>query len=292
VKRSCGTFALGAVAAVALFGQTAARPEFEVASIKPSADFQPQHVRVGLHVDGAQVSGAALSLQNLIRIAYGVKEYEISGPDWLASERFDINAKIPAGGSEKQVPQMLQALLEDRFQMKLHRESRELPVYALVIEKNGPKLEEAPPSSAPSTPAAGPVNVSATGERRGVSINYGNGSSFTFADNRLEGRKLSAPQMADVLSRFTEKPVVDMTDLKGNYNFVLELAPEDYRAMLIRSAIAAGIQLSPRAVQLADEASGSSLFSAIEKLGLKLESRKAPLEVLVIDHAEKAPSEN
>lgn len=290
-------FASGAVAALALFGQTmsgqtAARPEFEVASIKPSADFQPQHVRVGLHVDGSQVSGAALSLQNLIRIAYGVKEYQISGPEWLASERFDVNAKIPAGGSEKQVPDMLQALLENRFQMKMHRENRELPVYALIDGKNGPKIEEAPADASASTPAAGPVNVSATGESRGVSINYGNGSSFSFADNRLEGRKLSAPQMANVLSRFTEKPVVNMTDLKGNYNFVLELAPEDFRAMLIRSAVAAGIQLPPRALQLADAASGDSLFSAIEKLGLKLEPRKAPLEVLVIDHAEKTPTEN
>lgn len=282
----------GAMAAAALFGQTGARPEFEVASIKPSADFQPQHVRVGLHVDGTQVSGAALSLENLIRIAYRVKEYQISGPDWIASERFDVNAKIPAGGTENQVPEMLQALLEERFQMKLHRETRDLPVYALVAGKNGPHLEEALADTPASASAAGPVNVSATGERRGVSINYGNGSSFTFADNRLEGRKLSASQMADVLSRFTEKPVVNMTDLTGNYNFVLELAPEDFRAMLIRSAVQAGIQLSPRALQLADEASGASLFSAIEKLGLKLDSRKAPLEVLVVDHAEKTPTEN
>lgn len=284
-------FALGAMAALALFGQTA-RPEFEVASIKPSADFQPRHVRVGLHVDGAQVSGAALSLQNLIRIAYGVKEYQISGPDWVASERFDVNAKIPSGGTETQVPEMLQALLEDRFQLKMHREMRDLPVYALMVEKNGPKIEEAPADATATAPAAGPVNVSATGEARGVSMNYGNGSSFTFADNRLEGRKLTAPQMADVLSRFTEKPVVNMTELKGRYNFVLELAPEDFRAMLIRSAVAAGIQLPPQALQLADAASGASLFSAIEKLGLKLDSRKAPLDVLVIDHAEKTPTEN
>jgi uncharacterized protein (TIGR03435 family) len=292
VNRFLSPFLLGALAAIALFGQTAARPEFEVASIKPSADFQPQHVRVGLHVDGAQVSGAALSLHNLIRIAYGVKEYQISGPDWLASERFDLNAKLPAGGTEKQVPEMLQALLEDRFQMKLHRESRDLPVYALIVAKNGPRIEEAPADAPPGEAGAKPVSVSATGGIRGVSMDYGNGSSFNFADNRLEGRKLSAPQMADVLSRFTEKPVVDMTELQGHYNFVLDLAPEDYRAMLIRSAVAAGIQLPPQALQLADAASGASLFSAIEKLGLKLDSRKAPLDVLVIDHAEKTPTEN
>jgi uncharacterized protein (TIGR03435 family) len=287
-----GPIALGALAAFALSGQPAARPEFEVASIKLSASVEPQRVRVGLHVDGSQVSGAALSLENMIGIAYRVKRYQISGPDWLASERFDVNAKIPEGGSEKQVPEMLQALLEDRFQMKFHRESRELPVYGLIVGKNGPKLEEAESDAHASGVSPKPVNVSATGQRHGVAINYGNGSYFNFADNRLEGHKLSAALMADVLSRFSERPVVDMTGLKGVYNFDLELSPEDFRAMLIRSAVGAGVQLSPRALQLAEAASGDSLSDALDKLGLKLESRKAPVEILVIDHVEMTPTEN
>jgi len=287
---------LGAIASVALFAQAPpARPEFEVASIKPSADFEPRHVRVGLHVDGSLVSGASLSLANLIGLAYRLKNYQISGPEWMASQRFDINAKLPAGGSAKQVPEMLQALLEDRFQMKTHRESRQLPVYALVIGKEGSKLQEAAPDSvkAQSNGANPPaVNVSATGSRAGISINYGNGSYFTFADDRLEGHKLTAPAMADVLSRFSDRPVVDMTGLQGTYDFVLELSPEDYRAMLIRSAVAGGIELSPRALLLAQAASGDSLAGALEKLGLRLESRKAPVEVLVIDEVRKTPSEN
>ena len=85
---------------------------------------------------------------------------------------------------------------------------------------------------------------------------------------------------------------VDMTNLKGNYDFVLELSPEDFRAMGIRSAISAGVALPPQAIQMAEAASGDSLSNAMQKLGLKLESRKAPLEVIVIDHAEKTPSDN
>jgi len=83
-----------------------------------------------------------------------------------------------------------------------------------------------------------------------------------------------------------------MTDLKGIYDFVLEFTPEDFRAMQIRAAIAAGVSLPPQALQLAESASGDSLFTSVEKLGLKLDSRKAPMEVLVIDHAEKTPTEN
>lgn len=289
-------YLLAVISSAALFGQaSAARPAFEVASIKPSAPAGIRQIRVGLHMDGSQVSGASLSVQNLIRIAFRVKNYQISGPDWMASERFDISAKLPAGASEREVPEMLQTMLEDRFQMKMHRESKELPVYGLVMGKGGVKMQESPEDSGQqkqSDQGRSGVNVAASGQAGGVTINYGNGAYFTFADDRLEGHKLSVAAMADVLTRFTDRPVVNMTDLQGNYDFVLELSHEDFRAMMIRSAIAAGVQLSPRAMQLADAASGDSLFAAVEKLGLKLEARKAPVEVLVIDHIEKTPTEN
>jgi uncharacterized protein (TIGR03435 family) len=120
----------------------------------------------------------------------------------------------------------------------------------------------------------------------------GNGGYYTFADNKLEGRKMKVSSIVNVLSAFMDRPVVDMTNLKGNYNFVLELTPEDFRAMSIRAAIAAGVALPPQAIQMAEAASGDSLSNALDKLGLKLESSKAPLEVIVIDHAEKTPSDN
>jgi uncharacterized protein (TIGR03435 family) len=98
--------------------------------------------------------------------------------------------------------------------------------------------------------------------------------------------------MAEMLARFADRPVVDMTELEGNYDFALEFAPEDFRAMMIRSATAAGVMLPAEAMRALEGASGDSLFTALQTLGLKLEPRKAPLEVLVIDHIEKAPTEN
>ena len=289
-----GQFCLaGVLAAGALFAQApAARPEFEVASIKPSAVGAINQVRAGVRVDGSQVSCTSLSLNDYLGIAYRVKNYQISAPDWMASQRFDINAKIPAGSAAK-LPEMLQALLEDRFQMKMHREVKDLPVYGLVVGKGGIKMQESPPDPVDARSSGrGAITVAASGQARGVTVNYGNGSYFTFADNKFEGKKLGAALLADVLARFTDRPVVDMTNLKGIYDFVLEFTPEDFRAMMVRSAIAAGVTLPPQALQLAESASGDSLFNAVEKLGLKLESRKAPVEVLVIDHAEKAPTEN
>ena len=125
--------------AVLLAQTPPARPEFEVASIKPSASGPAvgggQQVHVGVQIDGAQVHCSYLSLKDYIRIAYQVKDFQITGPDWMASERFDIHAKLPAGGRDQLRP-MLQNLLEDRFQIKMHRASKEFPVYAIVVAKN------------------------------------------------------------------------------------------------------------------------------------------------------------
>ena len=99
-------------------------------------------------------------------------------------------------------------------------------------------------------------------------------------------------QLADSFGRFVERPVVDMTELKGTYDLTLEFTPEDYRALLIRMALSAGVNLPPEALRLLEGASDESLFKGLQTVGLKLESRKAPLEVLVIDSATKTPIEN
>jgi uncharacterized protein (TIGR03435 family) len=98
--------------------------------------------------------------------------------------------------------------------------------------------------------------------------------------------------MADTLARFVDRPVIDLTELKGNYDFTLQFTPEDFGAMMMRAVVAAGITLPPEAMKLMDASNGDSLFIALETLGLKLEKRKAPIEVLVIDHIEKSPSGN
>jgi uncharacterized protein (TIGR03435 family) len=136
------------------------------------------------------------------------------------------------------------------------------------------------------------VNVTATGGRGGTTVNYGRGAYFTLADNKFEVRKLSMEILAEAIGRFVDRPVVDMTDLKGTYDLTVEFTPEDYRAMLIRMAMSAGVNLPPEAMRLLEGTSDEALFKGLEKLGLKLENRKAPLEVLVVDSATKTPIEN
>lgn len=286
---------LGITASALLLAQSAAeRPEFEVASVKPAA---PQtggtQVHVGVQIDGAQVHCTYLSVRDYLRIAYQVKDYQINGPDWIASERFDIHAKLPDGG-RAQFREMLQNLLTDRFQIKMHREKKDFSAYAIVVGKGGVKMKETPLDPEPENGEGGKgaVNVTATGGRGGTTITYGRGAYFTLADNKIEARKLSMPYLADSIGRFVERPVVDMTDLKATYDLNLDFSPEDYRTLLIRMAVSAGVNLPPEALKLLEGASDESLFKGLETLGLKLESRKAPLEVMVIDSISKTPIQN
>jgi uncharacterized protein (TIGR03435 family) len=266
--------------------------EFEVASIKPASE-QVQQVAAGLHIDGAQVALNYFSIKDIVGIAYRVKPNQIIGPDWLTGQRFTIAAKLPDGASQDQVPQMLQSLLTDRFKMNMHRETREFPVYALGVAKTGLKMTALPPDPESETRGdKAPINIAAGGNGNGVAINLGNGSSFALGPTSFEAKRLDLPTTADMLSRFTDRPVVDMTELKGRYDFTLDLTPEDRTAMLIRIALAQGVVLPPQALRALDFGSNVSLSSSLEKLGLTFEPRRAPLDVLVIDSIQKTPTEN
>jgi uncharacterized protein (TIGR03435 family) len=280
--------ALVLLSSLLVFGQ-----EFEVASIKPSAPDAPGQV-IGLHIDGAMVRYSALSLKLYLGMAYNLKNYEISTPDWMASDRWDITAKLPDGSDPKQIPKMLQELLRDRFQMKMHRETKEFPVYGLIIGKGELKLKESPadPAEEAGESPKASLNVAAGGTGAGTIVTYGNGSFFTLGNNKFEGKKLSMGIIAAALARFADRPVLDMTDLKRNYDFTMEFSAEDFRAMMIRATVAQGSVVSPEVLKLAEASSGDTLFNAVEKLGLKLEPRKAPIEMLVIDQALKTPTEN
>jgi uncharacterized protein (TIGR03435 family) len=261
--------------------------------VKPSAPDAPEQVRIGVHVDGARYSCTYYSLRDYVRTAYRVKDYQIVSPEWMGTERYDVSATLPAGGAtQEQLADMLKALLADRFKLQLHHESKEFSVYGLVLAKGGPTLKESPLDPVEDGPAKPPVDVAVTGNRNGVNINLGRGAYFNFANNKMEAKKLTMAYFADLLARFVDRPVVDMTGLKGTYDVLLNFTEEDYRAMLIRSAINAGVVLPPQARQLMEAASGDSIGSAMQAAGLKLEARKAPLDVLVIDHAEKTPSAN
>ena len=138
----------------AMLGQTG--PVFDVATIKPAGPLQAQaaagKIRIGMNIDAARVDIGFMSLAEMIPVAFAVKPYQVSGPDWMKQNRFDILAKMPEGATKEQVPQMLQALLAERFKMVAHRESQEHPIYALVVGKNGPKLKDSAPDS--DTPPA------------------------------------------------------------------------------------------------------------------------------------------
>lgn len=290
---------IGTIALPILLACSSHAQQFEVASIRPSVQEPGGKVSVGVHIDGAQVRVVSLSLRDYLAIAYRTKGNMISGPDWTGSERFDISATLPAGSTAAQLPEMFKALLADRFHVKLHTEKKEFPVYALLVGKGPLKLKETPPDSGTGTATdsdkddpKGTVNVAATGSAAGVAINLGHGASISFVPNRFEAKKLTMEQFANGIERFADRPIVDMTGLKGQYDLAFDVNPEDYRPMLIRSAVYAGVVLSPQALRFLDRSSSAALGDALQQTGLRLESRKAPLDVLVIDDALKTPTAN
>ena len=204
--------------------------QFEVASVRPTAEQPQAQVAAGVHIDGSQVRVTSLSVKDYISIAYRTRLNQITGPDWLGSQRFDVAAKLPEGAKQANVPEMLQALLAGRFRMKLHREMKEFPVYVLEAAKTGVKLVETE-GSAGATDDGG-INIAAGGNSAGVAISFGNGGSFTLAEKSLETKKLSMATFADLLTRFLDRPVIDKTNLKGLYDMTLDLTPEDRLVML------------------------------------------------------------
>jgi uncharacterized protein (TIGR03435 family) len=295
---------------------------FEVASIKkPALSLQDQamsgKLHVGMKVDGARVDFGSMSLADLITTAYKVKSFQVSGPDWLKTERFDIMAKLPEGANKDQVPEMLQALLAERFKLTIHRDTKDHAIYALIVGKGGPRLKEAPPDV--EQPADAPPHKEEKGTQ---SIDTGQGKMTIRSDGsggagatikgpngvtqrvsmsngvmHMELSKATIAQMVEALSRFVDRPVVDMTDLKGNYQIALDMTMDDIRkaAQSAGVTIPAGTALPGADAKSADDASdpgASSIFRSVQEMGLKLDPRKAPLELIVVDHIEKTPTEN
>jgi len=278
------TIGLVATTAVALASQS--RPQFEVASVRPSPN--PPTGQAGLQITPGQAKFSSLSVKDYIGIAYTVRIHQIIGADWLGNERFEVMAKLPATFTSDQLPLMLQSLLEERFKMRSHREQRELPVYFLEVAPGGPKLTRSEELS-----AADPVTtITSTNTGGGNIVDLGRGSTLALGNNRFEAKKVTMTMLADVLARFVDRPVQDMTRIEGRYDVAFELTPEDFRAMMMRSALAAGVSLPPEALKLVESSSLAAVPDALKGLGLSLQPRRAPLEVLVVDSIEKTPTEN
>ena len=230
--------------------------EFEVATVRTSPPPPGDLININLGtVRNGKVTFGNASLSDCLKFAYGiVSDEQIAGPDWIKSKavRFDIVAQAAPGTERDQLQLMLQSLLADRLKLVLHHEQKELSFLALVVGKNGPKMREA-------TPGAAASNDNMGGRARHIFSN-----------------QMSMGLLATLLSRFEREIVVDQTGMKGLFEVKLEWTPDDGTA-------AAGN----------DAASGPSIFTAVqEQLGLRLESRKGPLDVLVVDHAEKVPVDN
>jgi uncharacterized protein (TIGR03435 family) len=233
---------------------------------------------------------AGLPLKVFISIAFKTQANRVVGPDWLGQVRFDINAKLPDGGKPGQVPEMLQALLTDRFKMRAHRESRESEVYSLEIAKGGLTAVKVPADRDVDTTSA--FTAGGGGNANGVAVDMGRGSSYSFTDNRFVVKKMTMEMLASALTNYVGRPVVDMTGDHDFYDITLDLSLQDFQAMRIRAAQFAGVVLPPEALRFLDTAGIDSISDSLRKVGLSLESRRAPLEYLVVDHIEKTPTDN
>jgi uncharacterized protein (TIGR03435 family) len=248
------------VLAAALLAQPPERPQFDVASIKPSQERGTMYVRV---LPGGRLvvnAPARLMLMN----AYGLQFSQLAGaPDWLSSETWSVDARAEGNPTRDELMLMLQSLLEERFHLKAHHETREVSAYALTVAKNGTKLP-APKEGTCATPVPGqPEPVAPPCGRVRISMSP--------QGVLMEGGSAAMSELARVLAIPLNRPVVDRTALGGAYDIRLQFSDD-----------AGGTPLSPA------DATNPGVFTAIqEQLGLKLESAKAPVDILVIDHIDR-----
>jgi len=233
-----------------------AAPTFDVASIKPNKTFVREEGHMAsdkIATDPGSLTMRSISLQGCIRWAYDVKDYQVSGPAWLNGDRYDVTAKTNSPATDAELRQMLQGLLAERFGLQLHRDKKELPVLAMTIGKSGPKFHAS--------------------EGEGKSV-------MTGARLSMSAKWTTMSQLADLLYQPLRTPVIDMTGLKGQYDFTVDL-----------TSYAPPAEPGKEPGPMGDPA--SIVLSVVqEQLGLKLESRKSLIDILVIDHAEKTPTDN
>jgi len=228
------------------FGQAtpAAPVAFEVASVK-------RNVSGGSGGGTRQLVGSFTAsnstLQALIRYAWNVMDYQIQGPGWMATERYDLNAKVVGTHDNQDVRLMLRTLLAERFALRTRTEIRQLPVYTLVVARSGSKLHESKPAES---------------------------SAMSSSDRSVDANKITLQTLATLLSGHLDRPVVDSTGLTGTFDISLEWTPDATESDSI-------------------PLSGPSLGTALqEQLGLRMESGTGPVTVVLIDHAERIPTEN
>lgn len=303
---------------------------FDVATVKPSAldmqriaaDIQAGRMpKIGPEIGATRATYSFMTLNQLIAMAWSVRPYQINGPDWLGTAHFDIEATIPEGATKDDAPAMLRSLLEERFNLIAHNAQEEHKVLALVVGKSGLKIKESATAPAPFDPDSplqpgerqvdgldGPMRIKINPDgtvtqnmgAKGTVVQKLERQSMTY---HFQSSGVTMAGYAELLSTLflqiggaNSQQVVDMTGVNGYYQVDTAISLAD----LIAMARAQGFVLPTRSPSAgasgvpvaSDPGEGMSVLDSVEKMGLKLEERKATVDRLVIDHVEKTPTEN
>ena len=294
---------------------------FDVASVRPAAPMDQATILAGLRagrrpesmlIEGSRATFTYMSLKDLIANAYKVRTYQVSGPDWIATDRFDIAARLPDGASRSDVSAMLQALLIERFKLAAHLETKEHPVLGLAIAKGGAKLAASTATPAAVDPDAplkpgetkvdsidGPIRLQRNPDGS-TTYNLGKRGSFTLkVDGQTGTMHMTASGMTlkgfatmlTTLGGGNGRQVVDTTGLTGTYELAVDFSLSD----LVSSLRDTGIEISAgggAGPAPSDPTGDSTVSDALRKLGLKLEKTNANIQQLVVDHVEKTATDN
>jgi len=257
--------------------------------------------------DPTRIRFAGTSLAQIIARAYDIKNYQLSGPDWLNQERFDIEAKIPTGATKEQANIMLQNLLAERFHLVVQHGSKEFQGYELVVGKGGHKLKEASPEDAafdptqpramtapPPPPPPGPGGRMALPKLDHPGMMMLGRMSSKGLVMHMAARAQTLQQLIDTIAGQLNRPVIDRTELPGKYDFQLEFSAE--APMGMGGGMLAPPPLPPGATPPSTD-SPEDLAPALptalqQQLGLRLEAKKIPLPTITVEKADKVPTEN
>jgi len=265
------------VATIGVVGVASQSLEFEVASVKPHKADDQQIMMVAL--PGGRFTARNIAVRFLIRMAYQLQDDQIiGGPGWLTSDRFDIDAKAGEGASPTALLPMMQALLADRFKLGVHHDTKDLPIYALVLARRdgalGPKLRRNDCVRDDTARPAAPVDATQPPPCGSISNGFG----------RLTLRAAPMTQIIQFLSPSVNRVVMDRTGLTGNFDLDLQWTPERLPQPAPGTPADQPIRVNGTDI----DPNGPSIFTALqEQLGLKLDSTKGPVDVLVIDHVEQ-----
>ena len=300
----------------AAYGQT-----FEVASIKPASPPVPDgRGRIMIagpsggpgSKDPGRIRYPFINLRTLIMNAYDVKSFQIDGPAFLDTERFELNATMPPETTKEQFKVMLQNLLAERFKLAVHKDTRELPMYSLIVNKGGPKMKESEPAAQPKDddgppappplpngppkmgPDGFPILPPPMGGRPGLFMMMMPGRA------RLTGQQQTMKDLADRLTSQLSRPVTDATELTAKYDFVLSFSTENLPSGMGPLGMMpppppppGGGAGNPDTTFRPESEAPPDIFRALQsQLGLKLESKKGSVEMIVVEHVEKTPTDN